>query len=378
MKKTYLLILAAIALIGCSKHNPDNTLDPNAWISDESLPVPIMFGATGTEQMTKAAFDGISLPEGTQVGILGLQHKPSDDDPDYEAWKATEAASKSVLVDNSKSALIDADGLIVFNEKKFYPTDNSQNFTFYGYYPFSSEDGRVGNIQPGYNYFEIRYKLDGQTDILWAKAQAESFEYEGSYIEGFNGGYIRKAIKKGLSKDKYLPNLKFEHKLTYLDFKLEVLDESLEELKALNLKVTGLTLQNVFTSAKLVIAKNDDNIEGNPSGTLYGVEPKSNISLTGVEQPIVMNSVGKQDFGNGMLVVPESEYKAQLEMTVDGRTTPLTADLSFSLGEGKTFEAGKKYNLIIVVRAPKEIVIKTELADWETTDDVTIDQINQD
>ena len=91
-----------------------------------------------------------------------------------------------------------------------------------------------------------------------------------------------------------------------------------------------------------------------------------------------MNSVGKQDFGNGMLVVPESEYKAQLEMTVAGRTTPLTADLSFSLGEGKTFEAGKKYNLIIVVRAPKEIVIKTELAEWETTDDVTIDQINQD
>jgi hypothetical protein len=65
-------------------------------------------------------------------------------------------------------------------------------------------------------------------------------------------------------------------------------------------------------------------------------------------------------------------------MTVDGGTHPLTADLSFSLGEGKTFEAGKKYNMIIVVRAPKEIVIKTELTDWVETDDVTIDQINQD
>lgn len=370
MKKTYLLILAAIALIGCSKHNPDNTLDPNAWISDESLPVPIMFGAAGTEQMTKAAFDGVSLPEGTEVGILGLEHGG-------DAWRATEAASKSVLVDNSKSASIDADGLIVFNEKKFYPTDNSQNFTFYGYHPYVGVNGH-GSLQTNYNYFEIKYKIDGETDVLWAKAEATTFDYDGSTIEGFNGGFIRKAIKKGLTEDQYLPNLKFEHKLTYLNYKLEVLDESLEELKALDLKVTGLKLQNVYTTAKLVIAKNDESIEGKSSGTLYGVEPKSTIALSGVDSPIAMNSVGRQDFGNGMLVVPESEYKAQLEMTVDGRTTPLTADLSFSLGEGNTFEAGKKYNLIIVVRAPKEIVIKTELADWETTDDVTIDQINQD
>ena len=378
MKKTYLLILAAIALLGCSKHDPDKNLDPNAWIEDESMPVPIMFSSAGTEQMTKSVLDGTSLPAGTQVGILGLEHKPPGDEPGYELWKATEAASKSVIVDNTKSALINEDGLIVFNERKFYPTDNSQNFTFYGYYPYASSDGRVANIQPGYNYFEIRYKIDGQTDILWAKAEAKPFEYEGRNVEGFNGGYIRKAIKKELSEDEYLPNLKFEHKLAYLDFKLEVLEESVEELKSLNLKVTKLTLQDVYTSAKLVIAKNDESIEGNPSGFLYGVDPKSTLTLSGVNQPIVMDAVGRKDFGKGMLVVPESEYKAQLEMTVDGRTLPLTADLSFSLGEGKTFEAGKKYNMIIVVRAPKEIVIKTELTDWVETDDVTIDQINQD
>ena len=370
MKKTYLLILAAIALLGCSKHDPDKSLDPNAWIEDESMPVPIMFSSAGTEQMTKSGvLDGTSLPVGTEVGILGLEHGG--------AWKTTEAASKSVIVDNTQSASIDKDGLILFNEKKFYPTDNTQNFTFYGYYPYTGVNGRKAYMLTD-NAFEIRYAIDGQTDILWAKAEANPFEYEGKTVEGFNGGYIRKAIKKNLSDEEYLPNLKFEHKLTYLDFKLEVLEESLEELKDLELQVTKLTLQDVYTSAKLVIAKNDESIEGNPSGYLYGVDPKTTLTLSGIDQPIVMNEVGQKDFGNGMLVVPESEYKAQLEMTVKGRLFPLTADLSFSLKDGKTFEAGKKYNMIIVVRAPKEILIRTELTDWVSADDdVRIDQINQ-
>lgn len=367
MKKAYLLILAVVALIGCSKHDPDKIQDPNAWIEDEALPVPIMFGASGTEQMTKAIFDGASLPAGTQVGILGLEHGG--------AWGATESAA-GVLVDNTNYASIDNDGSIIFSEKKFYPTDNSQNFTFYGYHPYEGVNGH-GSIQPGYNYFEIKYKIDGQTDVLWAKAEAIPFTYNSSTVTGFNGGYIRKSMKHGRREEDYLPNLNFEHKLAYLDFKLQVNEDDVSELSSLGLEVTGLTLKNVYTTAKLVIAKNDGAGDGNPAGTLYGVEPKSSLALGGVTAPIAMNTTGKHDFGSGLLVVPESEYQAQLEMQVTGRTTPLTADLTFKLDGGKSFEAGKKYNMIIVVRAPKEIVIRTELTDWEDNGDVIIDQINQ-
>ena len=77
MKKTYLLIIAAaLAFAGCSKNGPDTPRDPNAWMYDESLPVPILMGNIGAEPMTRAVVNDIKQ---ITIGIYGLDVSDGQD-----------------------------------------------------------------------------------------------------------------------------------------------------------------------------------------------------------------------------------------------------------------------------------------------------------
>lgn len=394
MKKAYLLIIAAaLAFAGCSKDGPEHS-DPNAWMYDESLPVPIMLGTPGAEAVTKAGegiLDGVSLPENTVIGVLGLEHG-------NQLWANTEEGSESVLIDCQEGATIDGSGNINFAETKFYPLTGGQNFTFYGYYPYKGRKDKTASISQT-NVYELMYDIDGYTDILWAKSNAEDFTFlnpEDSKwykVSGYNASYIRRVNKYGGDeKADYMPKLKFEHKLTYLKFKLRANEENWEDLKNHQVKVTSLTITNAYSMATLVVADGKEDAVSNISGQLTGRSgyqgsinlkgiPDDGIPLDGgVDDENVENQVYDVDFGDGLLLVPDVEYTANMTMSIvksNGESDIFVADLKFTLPEKEAFKEGNLYNITIIVRAPQDVGISTELSEWrDEHDEIVIDQIN--
>jgi len=399
MKKAYLLIIAAaLAFAGCSKNGPDTPRDPNAWMYDESLPLPVMLGTPGAQVMTKAGIDGASLPENSEIGVLGLEFG-------NRGWTSLETTSESVLMDCQTGYTVDGEGNININPVRYYPLTGGQNFAFYGFHPYVKAKCENNGTASTNSYYKATYTVDGKTDILWAESEAKELEYTNEKDQkqykalGYNAAYIRKVLKYIPDDEQkgYMPNLDFKHKLTALDFKLRAYEDAWPDLQKSKVKVTGLTILNTYTKADLIVASLDENssfIAGSLTGgtstgsiAMEGVA-EDGIELYGTETTGTSDTDGKYqdaEFGNGLLLVPGTEYKAQLTMTY---VTPGTEevktcypDLSFKLPDsiGSSFEEGKRYTLTIIVRAPQEVQVTASLTEWENVspeEEIVIDQIN--
>lgn len=408
MKKAYLLIIAAaLAFAGCSKVGSELPSDPDAWKWDESLPVPIMFGTPETEVMTKA---GVSeLADMEEIGIVGLDYWST-------GWKAISEhnpgsisgeKSSSVLIDALQPARIDDSGNITFSKTPYYPISGSQNFTFYGFYPYSNVIYMGGSSR-----YYADLTIDGKTDVLWAEAKAEDFIFEKEddqlyKIKGYNAAYIRRISEyntdaNGKSSDEYMPKLKFERKLTNLTFKLRVYESEWEGLCDANAAVTGLSVTS-YTQFQMTVAdRRDYDADGNPTftekanrlgGKLKPIEASVRTmdlsEVTPVKfEGVFENSDVKEDengryrefeFGDALLLYPSENYPSVLTITQgtgeDIKT--VSSSLNLTLGEGKSFQEGKKHILTIIIKKPEEITMKAEApVEWEDGDDNIIDPMN--
>lgn len=394
MKKTYLLILAAIALIGCSKHNPDNTLDPDAWISDESLPVPIMFGAPGAGAMTKAMVTDLTELHGKDIGVFGLDMETSTNG--YWYTNANYPNPQTVLLNNQASA-VDSDGRLYFKnaggaeEKKYYPLSGGQNFSFFAYYPkleYKTANQTVGLVCDGGTTANARYVATyeiGHTDILWAKAVADNYKFDGGEISGYNAAYVRKVTKIEVTEDKikpYLPNFAFEHLLTAVEFTLQSDQEAVDALAAAEARVVGLSIDNTYKWASFTIA---DNAKGNahtPTLTpldkdIYSIYLKNSDSDT-EKYPFSIdmkdNATKGTDgnytytFGNGLLLLPnpaDKYFETTLYVKIGDRVEPVKFKIEDPNLPSRNFAAGYKYHFTIIVKGPKEVVAYATLKEWQ-------------
>lgn len=384
MKKAYLLIIAAaLAFAGCSKVGPEHS-DPNAWMYDESLPVPVMLGTPGAEVLTKVGIGNDDLPT-DPVGIFAL-----DKDADSENWGN---ASPSCLLVNEKATIVD--GNITFDKTKYYPLESSHNFTFYSYYPFYNQYTKLVGSQ-----YKLTYTLSGtkDRDILWAIAEATSIEYRKSdgtisTVSGYNAAYMRKGGE--------IPKLTYKHLLTALTFKLKSSAEDAEKLEQANATITGLKITDTYNKVDLIIA---DQSNESKSGTLdvSGYEPTGSFVLKSVvdgkatstyaismkdgtpydkddkiisdQNPEATATYYIADFGegSGLLLVPKEVSNSNFTGTLELKTYDLDGEgnkineLTHTLPlEFKAdFEAGKIYNFTILVKAPEEITATAEMTEW--------------
>ena len=106
--------------IGCGfscRCNKDSAReDENAWIHDESLRVPVLFGsASNIEATTKAIQDGLvtgSVMNSLDVGIVGVAEKQSDATP--VTWSTD--LEGSILIANL-GVTTTSTGAVVFSPK---------------------------------------------------------------------------------------------------------------------------------------------------------------------------------------------------------------------------------------------------------------------
>ena len=383
MKKAYLLIIAAaLAFAGCSKVGPEHS-DPNAWMYDESLPVPIMLGTPGAEVMTKVGIGNDDLPTDA-VGVFALDARES-----AQAWGQS---SLSELLINESATI--TSGNITFAKTKYYPLESGNNYTFYSYYPYqTSSITKLSGSQ-----YKLTYTLYGTADrdILWARSEENpSVTYTkedgtSATLNGYNAAYIRKGGTQ--------PALKYKHMLTALTFKLKATEEDAQKLDSFNAIVTRLKITDAYNKVDLIIADKDNDSK---SGTLdisnhsadrndFYLKGKIDGKTTSTFAISMLNDGSPDSEGNyiayfgddsGLLLVPKTisgeDFTGVLEIKTydkdeDGKLVNETVH-NLPLKFKADFEAGKIYNFTILIKSPEEIFATAEMEKWGESTEGEID-----
>ena len=205
MKFRYLVGFAALALMAsCSKQENAQVAD-DAWVYDESLPVPVTFAAPQVTIESKAVNPGkLENLNGLDIGVFALATGEG-----AAGWTTADGA----FINNKMVTTGAEDGSITFNPVIYYPMNSEQSYSFFAYYPHQ-DNGDVALAA----HCEITFDITGYTDILWSKAYATPLQ---DGLTGYNAAYIRrlKAAENGADR---MPKLRFYHALTSLQFNAQL------------------------------------------------------------------------------------------------------------------------------------------------------------
>lgn len=345
-------------MAGCSKDTPvDPNLEP--WVSDLNLPVPVELGANGFQFETKAEkVDNNNLDKAT-LRLFAIDKSSLGD---------TVIKDKSILFLSENAKYNKTDGTLQFDEGKvwYYPYASANNYTFYAYYAGEKElqlrtaEGVGLCVQLDLN--------ENQSDILWAKAQAEVY----AGMDGFNAKYIRKVTADN-QKETYYPKLEFQHLTTALTFQFqteaagnETAGEQLKHVKIDSLKITNLPRKvNLW-------------ITGDRQGTLKEVAKDKQL---GVEMDcgdgISPGEIGTSTLGTMFVFVPEDTKSIMAQMWVsvpesyiDGeyQYSTIQVDMDLKAKDKASFLTGHEYTYTIIMKPSYEIEIKATVKDWQQGD----------
>lgn len=210
-------------MASCSKNQPQAP-DPDAWVSDLSLPVPIQFG--GTSLLETKGYETASDLNGAELGVVGIARN----------WEGN--PDDNILLNNVKGSI--AAGIVSLEGgTRYYPRESDKNYSFYGYCPYAdaavSPDGSVVVPITGM----------GKKDILWAKAEASG--------NGYNAKYIRQQRASG-GQD--YPTFEFVHVTSCLEFKAvaNTDDGHNTDSDFTNIEIRRVTLKNVCATGDLCVA----------------------------------------------------------------------------------------------------------------------------
>ena len=356
MRAKYIITaLSMLAVLSsCSKTGTESqSTAPDAWIQDETLPVPVNF--TNMDFIVTSKAQVTDIGQMKSVGVYGVCNGESS------TW--ADETGDDVLICNTE-AKVSAAGDLTFTPVVYYPMSSDKDFTFYGYYPYSADaayDSESGK-------YTVTYDIsNGDTDIIWAKSAAKQFSSEGIDYTGFNARYIR-AVKK-LSDPASVgnppePHFTFDHLLTALTFRTKR-----PEASSVGIYVKKIELLEVPTAITLQIADKNGENEGSitASGSTSVTLKKPNTS-----DDVYSNvpTAEPQALPGVLLVPPQDSYKANVYIAVGtGDATPVPIEVMIERDGG--FEKGNQYTLTLSIVNPEKVEVSSELTPWEIVEEDT-------
>ena len=345
-------------MAGCSKNIEPASPDPDAWIHDLSLPVPIQFGAQDAVQ-TKAggAISTAADMKGKKFGFYSVSDKVSNLTLDNGLGMPQNISAECELIPGSTDKVrFTLDG-----GPYYYPTtSNSDNYSFYGYHAHVSGQG-IERASKDSLFLVVEV---GETDILWGKAVAtpEWVEADQKTYEGFNARYVRKTLKH--------PTMEFKHLTASVNFSAEVKASAFSQANpgADAITITKVTIKQVDTKAVLRLALGQDAIAAGINqeeweGTLRlpADRTKGDLTATGGN----LNSLGS------FFILPTESINVELEYTVGGKPFSYKYELIPTVKEGdkagqQGFFAGYQYSYKFVVYTPERISIEATVKPYES------------
>lgn len=366
MKFRYMVVFAALAFLASCSNQENAQLvseeDNEAWVYDESLPVPVTFAEPEVSIESKALISGqikgATLPEGLDIGVFALATGEG-----AQSW-GTDAEGTLI---NNRRVVTGTGGSITFDPVVYYPMTSDQAFSFFGYYPYTN-----GNVALSANC-EVTLDVTGFTDILWGKAYASTIQTNPP-TPGFNAAYVRWAKKNG--REDLLPEMQFKHVLTALKFQAQLEDA---DLSSDEVKISRLHLVNASTSVLMRVAKSGGDIKDYETPELVGQNPgdiwiRQQATSSGSGSLNQVLSSDPVDLGAPVLVVPGQNYTVEIDVVIGGNTTTLQCPVERANKE-QPFMAGYEYTLLVKVKSSVEVeIVETSLEEWKPgggTGDIT-------
>ena len=368
--KYRILGFAALALMSsCSKTRteaqPDPVTDPTeeAWVTDESMPVPVNFSSPQIGVVSKVNAEEITDLTGLQLGVYGLRTvdgalswDPSEPDTYITNLLTRVAVVNAPSEPDQKSYLTFKTGETDLTV--YYPMVSTNTYSFYGYYPRREAVETVDACT-------VTYENIGGTDILWAEDHAQAFQ---DGLKGFNAAYVRQAKKHGVWNNtamNFTPNFNFQHMLAGLRF--YALGE--ENAEYGDVVVTGLRLVEVPTSVTLAVASTTE------SGAVTPVaDSEGTINLTGASGAALSVTPDRTEYDGKVLgallgtlmVCPDESYKLEVDVRIGGNPSTIETTIPTRTGG---YVAGSMYSLSILVKSPVEVEISVDVTPWDDVDD---------
>lgn len=346
-------------MASCSKNIEPSPSDPNAWIVDVTLPVPIEFGSPVVSTKGNLIED-LRQENGLDFGVFVV-----DRDSDKKL-----NLQENYWLRNDPAIL--SDGKFSLKSSRYYPMTNERSFNFYAYYTHLSNN-------------QVEYKEDkvyviipqvGSYDVLYGSAVAESIVEVGNnqYI-GFNAAYIRKGGDK--------PKIDFKHATAAVQFYIKTTEDKKDEWGEEKMWVSEIYL-NVLTKGKMCLI--DRATDNNSEGQFAAVEG-SDRDGDGVADFFDVDGDGVGDINklpvvNGKLLPDFTNNAKELGKAVgdpvflipgqksipgtiklarkDGVSlAPVNFELDYNL------QAGFIYNIALLVHSPEEITFEVTVQPWQ-------------
>ncbi len=275
-------------------------------------------------------------------------------------------------------------------QNHFYPIGNWYRYGFYAYYPYSDDVVQNGNL------FQVAYTINGTQDIIWGKTNVDGTDPYQKYA------YSAKYFRQNGNTDK-VPNVALQHRLMRITFSYVagpdvtgVTPATYEGAKQMGIKSVKITNAPQYCTLTIADKDNPDaagNLTFNYSDTTdFQLLEAGDLPLgTDAEGKIINEywvEVGEDNVpvektvGQGILLaVPDYEvlgdgfrYKIAIELKdKSGNIFPSIYELELN-SDGQKFEAGKSYNVKMVVHGPKAISASATLDAW-IEDDTTIKDV---
>ena len=331
MKRFSLIFLGVLAMLfvaGCSKSNPQPS-DPDAWVTDLSLPVPIQFGSTSILE-TKAGYESLNDFSSTTFGVFGLAGGGSDSD---------------ALLFNEPATLSNG-YLALSGGTKYYPKDSDKNYTFYAYAPMAA----TGGLSPVISL--------GTQDYVWDSAEATPLNNaDGVLVNGYNARYMRTIRQMGVVSS-HSPNFDFKHVTSGLKI-LAVANVSGQDTSSdsdfENIKITNVTLRNVYKSGTLDVMTGNVTDLKNPGA--IALLAGGNVNPTKAGTPL----------GEAFPYM-EDGSPINLEVLVDSPLGNHTITIPIN-----SMEPGIKYVYKILFNKPDDVKIAVSGVAWSEEQEMNFD-----
>lgn len=342
MKRYIIILLSALAIIvaGCAKDvvTKAPAAGDDAWMYDETLPVPVQFGGADVKSM----INSISQINNKTFGVFAFDKFATDlrDDDGFMIRNASAVGVASATA-----------GSLKLTQPAYYPNTSDTEFTFYSFYAYPID-------QVTYEITRtkalVNIPVSGVYDVLWAKAETAG---------GYNAVYMRDGGAH--------PAFSFSHPAACLSFKA-CIDEKIE---GTDVRLTALSIV-APAEATLCIT---DIVDRDKEGKFVAVgENVDRPALTGGFSSSLscVLTTEPQRFCQDMFIVPGGDkmtVKASFVIRSPGADKVLntsddiiqrtSSELVLKPRNGGVFEAGMIYTFHLKMRTPEELTFELDSDD---------------
>ena len=397
MKNKYLCLCglaASMLLASCAgddsvpSHGAD-TLNSDVPIQlNLSQQAPVSRAALGNKN-SLGQLDGTFDTDGGKLGIFCLATQKifgteniswhvGVDNPNYIWMENVQADAKTTGDEGSRQTNI----VWLSGEKCYYPMGSQYAYTFYGYYPYTSQIQHTGN-----QYAVKVTGLDGTVDLISGQTRVDADDEDAAYA--YSAKYFRAKKEKDQAYDysNYACTMVFKHKLMRFNIILQKGTSSTDEIKKIG--ISKAEILNAASDGKLIVASldnaNDNGCyipdwstittlslkdEGDADLQLKYLHDAERITVgEGFMVPVVARNSDGTYVDNGYTqggMANKGVYRLRVEFkNEDDPATVYRAAQYELVPPAEGWKEGYEYDVVITVSTPLEIVSKALLVPWE-------------